>query len=230
MYFQALQLRLIAAVKQRVRTGELTERQLARLTGVSQPHIHNVLKGARILSPEIADRILRHLSLSLVDLMQAGDWPLKMPDTAANEGQYSEIPVLEGRIGPDFPYLDRESTVERQPFLASRVSGVDRPLVAYLGTDPRMTPDVKEGDLVLLDRSEEGRRSPVPEALYAVRLESRGFVRSVIVSGGVLELRGAPGVCDFVFLEERNILDIVRARIVWLGREMERTPDWKKID
>ena len=70
MYFQTLQSRLVAAVRMRVRTGELTERRLARLTGISQPHIHNVLKGARELSPEIADLILRQLKISLLDLVE----------------------------------------------------------------------------------------------------------------------------------------------------------------
>ena len=69
MDFEALGRRLIVTVKARVRSGELTERGLARLTGVSQSHIHNVLKGVRILSPEVADRILRGLNLSLLDLL-----------------------------------------------------------------------------------------------------------------------------------------------------------------
>ncbi len=230
MYFQSLQLRLIAAVKQRVRTGELTERHLARLTGISQPHIHNVLKGARILSPEIADLILRHLNLTLIDLLKTFDLPANMQETAGNAGQYSEIPVLEGRIGPGFPFLDRESPMERHPFLSSRVSGLDRPLAAYVGTDPCMPSEVREGDLVLLDRGEDGRHRPSPDGLYAVRIDGRGMIRRVGISRGGLDLFDMLGNRHFISVEEENILNIVRARIVWLGRKMERTPDWKRID
>ncbi len=190
--------------------------------------MHNVLKGARILSPEIADLILRHLNLSVVDLIQTGDLAARMHETAADDVRYSEIPLLEGRIGPDFPFLDRESPVERHPFLSSRVSGLDRPLTAYVGADPRMTHEVREGDLVLLDRSEDRRRSPSPDELYAVQIDGRGLVRRIRLSGSGLALVDSQGNHDFISLEEENILNIVRARIVWLGREIERTPDWKK--
>jgi hypothetical protein len=55
MDFQLLQIRLIAHIKARVRNGDGTERSLARLSGISQPHMHNVLKGARVFSPELAE-------------------------------------------------------------------------------------------------------------------------------------------------------------------------------
>jgi transcriptional regulator with XRE-family HTH domain len=69
MDFQRLQSRLIANLRERVRSGEITERSLARVTGISQPHLHNVLKGKRLLSVGKADQILRQLHLDLADLM-----------------------------------------------------------------------------------------------------------------------------------------------------------------
>ena len=69
MYFENLQLRLIAYIQQRVQCGELTERSLARHTGISQPHLHNMLKGARVMSPQMADILLHHLHITLVDLL-----------------------------------------------------------------------------------------------------------------------------------------------------------------
>lgn len=68
--FWELERRMIANVRERVRRGDLTERGLARLTGISQPHIHNVLKGKRDLSMETADTILSALGMDLVDLLQ----------------------------------------------------------------------------------------------------------------------------------------------------------------
>ncbi len=73
MGFGTLQRRLLARVKNRVQNGELTERGLARMTGISQPHIHHILKGVRGLSFENADRILLHLNMSVTDLMEGGD-------------------------------------------------------------------------------------------------------------------------------------------------------------
>lgn len=69
MYFEELHCRLIRHLQARLQRGELTERRLARLAGLSQPHLHNVLKGARRLSNELADQILRHLHMSLLDLL-----------------------------------------------------------------------------------------------------------------------------------------------------------------
>lgn len=85
MYFEWLQLRLIAHVQDRVQRGELTERGLARRTGISQPHLHNVLKGVRVLSPQIGDVLLRHLHITLLDLLkdeELGDYA--PPDRTAS--------------------------------------------------------------------------------------------------------------------------------------------------
>jgi hypothetical protein len=73
MDFQELRERLVANLRDRVRIGELTERGLARISGVSQPHIHNVLKGKRVLSVEMSDVILRQLRIDLLDLVKPED-------------------------------------------------------------------------------------------------------------------------------------------------------------
>jgi plasmid maintenance system antidote protein VapI len=69
MYFELLQSRLIAHVQLRVHRGELTERGLARHTGISQPHLHNMLNGRRMLSPQMADILLHYLHITLLDLL-----------------------------------------------------------------------------------------------------------------------------------------------------------------
>ena len=73
MTFHDLQHRLIEDLRQRVRSGDVTERSLARATGVSQPHMHNVLKGTRKLSVETADQILKNLDMDLLDLIELED-------------------------------------------------------------------------------------------------------------------------------------------------------------
>jgi plasmid maintenance system antidote protein VapI len=73
MNFFELHSRLVGFLRERVHSGEITERSLARTTGVSQPHMHNVLKGKRYLSLETADEILRQIHLDLLDLMEPED-------------------------------------------------------------------------------------------------------------------------------------------------------------
>jgi transcriptional regulator with XRE-family HTH domain len=79
MYFEVLQGRLIAHVHARVQRGEVTERALARHTGISQPHLHNVPKGVRVLSPQMADLLLHRLHITLVDLLSADELAARRP-------------------------------------------------------------------------------------------------------------------------------------------------------
>ena len=56
-------------VRGRVRNGLVTERGLATKAGVSQPYLHNVLKGVRQMTPDLADRLLRELDFGVADLL-----------------------------------------------------------------------------------------------------------------------------------------------------------------
>jgi transcriptional regulator with XRE-family HTH domain len=68
--FDLLQRRLLENINWRINNGEYTERGLARLLGISQPQMHNVRKGIRRLSVELADRMLAQLNILLPDLME----------------------------------------------------------------------------------------------------------------------------------------------------------------
>jgi len=70
-----LQQRFVALLLARVRNGELTERGLARMVGVSQPHVHNVLHGKRTFSVATTDDMMRHLRVDVFDLIEPGEWP-----------------------------------------------------------------------------------------------------------------------------------------------------------
>ncbi len=77
MTFTGLRDRLTNHLLMRVRSGEITERSLARLCRLSQSHVHHVLKGKRALSFEAADQILLALHIELLDLVEPGellDW------------------------------------------------------------------------------------------------------------------------------------------------------------
>jgi hypothetical protein len=68
--FETLLSRLIYLVNLRIQNGEYTERGLARILGVSQSHIHNVLKGALTLRSTLADRLLSKLGISSLGLLE----------------------------------------------------------------------------------------------------------------------------------------------------------------
>ena len=68
--FDTVRARLIAFVRARINSGDLSERGLARILGISQSHVHNVLKGARRLQPELGDRLMKKFGLTILDLLQ----------------------------------------------------------------------------------------------------------------------------------------------------------------
>jgi hypothetical protein len=93
--FNTLQSRLIALVNFRIRNGEFTERGLARMLQVSQPQMHNVLRGHRRLQWDLADALLRKLSITMLDLLNIPDQIYRFNAGRANcpeqSGSYVEI-------------------------------------------------------------------------------------------------------------------------------------------
>jgi len=75
MNFRGLHCLLVQHLNRCVQSGDFTERGVARRVGISQPHIHNVLKGNRLLSWESADSLLRELNLDLLELMRDNEKP-----------------------------------------------------------------------------------------------------------------------------------------------------------
>ncbi len=151
MYFRDLQERLIDIARVRVRGGVLTERGLARLSGISQPHIHHVLNHVRLLSPAATDRLMKALDLRVSDVL----WR----SAADPEPDVRAIPLVCSRIGPasdgiltlisgDYPFPER--------LLRNLVD----PLAARLGPDLAMPARLAVRDLVLLDRNPRLRSTP----------------------------------------------------------------------
>ncbi len=85
--FGVLRARLKAVVVRRIDNGEFTERGFARILGISQPQVHNVLKGARKLSPELADLMLAKLNLSVLDLLTEAE----IRESVEATGQTSQL-------------------------------------------------------------------------------------------------------------------------------------------
>jgi predicted XRE-type DNA-binding protein len=91
--FVVLKSRLLQVVNLRIQNGDFTERGLARILGISQSQVHNVLKGARKLQSELADHMMSRLDIGVLDLLEAGELsggafsPLRACDTVAPGAQ-----------------------------------------------------------------------------------------------------------------------------------------------
>lgn len=67
--FEILQDRLLKLLEGKVNSGDFTERGLARLIGVSQPQMHNLLKRKRRLRQALADRIMQKFEFDILCLV-----------------------------------------------------------------------------------------------------------------------------------------------------------------
>jgi plasmid maintenance system antidote protein VapI len=118
--FHDLQGRLIALVVTKIRNGEFTERCLARVLGVSQPQLHNVLKGARPLKPEFADRLLHHFQIGILDLVGRLELTMYLEMPAPADGwTYAET----GRVRATGPMRKTVGKVNRSGATPDRLAG-----------------------------------------------------------------------------------------------------------
>lgn len=216
-----LQQALIAAAHVRIRNGQVTVRGLARMSGVSQPHLHNVLKNLRLLSTDSADRLMRALNLSTEDLM----WEA----AGGSAGGLKPVPVCRTRLGPGFE-TPLESSSGTMPFPAGLIARLQDPVAARLAPDIAMPSALKAGDVVLLDRNPIIRTHPGGAGIWLIDLYGSLCVRYVRKGGDghyyvVTEQnlkdsslwRRIPG-------PKQTILDVVRAKVVWFGREVQEEP------
>lgn len=73
MNFSDLHGRLKSRVLRSIQGGETSERALARRAGMSQSHLHNILKGKRRFSYFSADLIMEALDLTVQNLIRDSD-------------------------------------------------------------------------------------------------------------------------------------------------------------
>ncbi len=76
---------------------------------ISQPHLHNVLKGVRKLTPRLADHLLQFFGMTVIDLL--GDSELKTPSTERDQGA-EWIPKAVEREIPKKPPVGASFPVE----------------------------------------------------------------------------------------------------------------------
>jgi hypothetical protein len=224
--FQDVRLRLLAYVRNQVRNGELTERGLARLIGISQPHAHNVLKGTRTLSPEIFDLVLKYLHLSLLDLAPLEEIEAQLRSRRAQE-QVAEVAFLERPIGPGKPWPAGVNWRKSFPLPFSCATVPEGLVMATLVTDPAMRSTLSSHDIALLDCSEHLRSTLSPHGLYVIE-HPEGAVLRYIRSGArsfylmTDAVRDNPAAWEPLALSAVQLGDAVRARVCWLGRERDR--------
>lgn len=214
MTFERLHEQLLETVRQRVRNGELTERSLARLTGISQPHIHNVLKGVRILNNSLADAILLQLKMNVSDLRE---------NSQTEISAVRNIPLLAGLLGQESGAFEPCRTVGVVAVPTLVAAGLWRPVMARLGRDDETKPRFEARDLVLIDQAVHAREELCMDSIYVVETGSGPRLRYVRGPIGQLFLaseasRNEPSRWELVERAEGVGGGAVRGRVIWMSR------------
>lgn len=215
MTFKLLQVRLLEVVQQRVHNGELTERSLARLTGISQPHIHNVLKGVRILTINLADEIMAQLKMNIGDLIV---------NSPADCSLLCDVPLMAGRLGTEMTEFE-PARIRGSVLVPVRFAGTaGNPVMAFLGRDEAASPRFEEGDLVLIDQTAQSLAVLVADGVYVVAGPAGPRLRYLRAGAGQLFLasersRHAPWLWEA--LDGECALGAVKGRVVWVSRKFE---------
>lgn len=213
---------VLEAVRARIREGVVSERRLARIAGYSQPHVHNVLAGKRGLNASTADALLAAASLTLDEVLGRG------AAQGPTLGGSIAVPRLEGRLGAGrrFPRLPSRPRIEHFPAVA--LEGLQEILLAEVAAgDDSMYPWLWPGDSVLIETDRSARRNPRFESIYALALGETGFLARCRRLGSRLltvvdsETAG-PTPPRWIDLEEVDVLNVVRGRIVWSGRRLDK--------
>lgn len=230
MRFETLQQRLLEYMREVVRNGDATERSLARLTGISQPHMHNVLKGVRSMNSEIADIVLERLGIGICDLFEASELSDAATARAADQEGRIDAPVLVDRLGPGLPWPSEVSLFERFPVPLRVAAGIHNPVVVRIANDARMFGVLNTGALALLDGAKPRRRAPDAASLWAICRGGEGIIRWVRQGRAGLYLAAAdcldrPSRWEYVRIPARDLPEIVRARVTILkAPEPSRAP------
>ncbi len=226
MNFSDLERRLLEDLRARVRRREISERRLALETGFSQPHVHNVLKGARQLTSEVADRLMHRMGIRAEDLFQPAELERVLPTRELQDSPFREAPMLKGRIAAGQPFPIEARFSSSRAFTQEFLGQFTRPVLVKVGAgEVSMLPTIQPNDLLLIDQSEQRRRRPEFSRIYALSLDEGGTIKRceivenelVIVPENMQQRGFTPRTIP---LEDHNILDIIRGEVVWIGREL----------
>jgi hypothetical protein len=228
--FQDAQLKLLAYVRSQIRNGELTERGFARLIGISQPHVHNVLKGVRNLSPKIFDLALKYLHLSLLDLVPSGELEAHLRSRRIPR-RSAEASFLDSPIGPGMPWPAGLAPHKNFPLPFPSVHAPANLVMASLIADPSMQPTLGSSDVVLLDTSPSRPSTLAPQGLFVVERGNEAGNEAVLryirpgAHGYYLATDATldtPIDWEPLPVSASELATAVKARVRWIGHERDR--------
>ncbi len=161
---------LLREVTVLIENGHLTERKLARMTGISQPHVHHILNGKRKMTAQVADIFLEALGMDARQLVDRV--PNNAPGAAGGKSgeALARIPLLRGAMGPADPAPDPTEPVLHFPFPIALLESPGNCVAVRTGRDELLLGSVQEGELAVLALVAAAAKSgPNQGSVYAFR-------------------------------------------------------------
>lgn len=205
----------------------LSQADLARAAGISQPAIQQILNGRTTRSkrlPEIADA----LSVSVSYLLGDTDDPKAIvvgshlsPEEMASElgvARVRQVPIEYGMGGGSYieDYVDERWSFFDAEWLREITDTPISNLFAARGAGDSMMPTLMDSDTLLIDRSQ--RVVKQQDRIWALAYGDVGMVKRVrrLPHGKYLVMSDSPHVSDFEAVDDE--IHII-GRVVWIGRK-----------
>lgn len=220
--FATYQRRLLSYIRALLSNGDLTERGLARMVGISQPHMHNVLKGARVLTADVGDLLLGALGLSLLELAGAEELGVALENRREFEGARRLVRLVQGEISPDQRFPDVTSAEDWVRLPPSMLVYTRRPIITAFAPDPEMNSLFGGATHLIVDLDDAARLAVSPGNWYSLRWGGAGYIRQVRREGGALVVLGQRSwrplqLPDRIPLGDLPLLSVIRGRVDWYG-------------
>ncbi|MEP6714566.1 MAG: hypothetical protein ABJC09_03270 [Terriglobia bacterium] len=166
------------------------------------------------MSTSAADRLMVVLNLSLTELI----WEV----SGLNGGGIQAIPLLQNKIGPGNRALLTQFN-GCAPFSISLTKNLIDPVAARIAPDLELPRSVAPHDLALIDQNPTFREHPWGAACWVV-LEGGDLRIRCLKLDGTRLLRASEASTGETWhpipLHDHGILDVVKGRVVWIGREI----------
>ena len=174
MDLMVVQEKLRTLLKERIALGA-TQKQVAEALGIEQAHVSRFLNGRGNFHLSTLNQLLRFLGIDLEDLVPVEEMVRRVPTLDYANSDYTDVPLLKGKIGPGQPFPVEGRIGGYRAFLRSFTREFHRPVLMVVGQkEEAMIPAIQPHDLVLLDTNPAKRKAPRLDRIYAVSLES-GF-------------------------------------------------------
>lgn len=145
--------------------------------------------------------------------------------SSTSRPEVSIVPIVRHRIGPGME-CNLDIWRGSMPFSSKIIEPLVNPVVAQIGPDLLLPEALAAGDFVLLDRNPAACAQPRGRGCWIVQEHSGLRARYIRLGGTCIYLANQatvsdPRQWDARSLRSRDITEIVRARIVWIGRQMD---------